>query len=128
MNKSHLLLDYSRFVSKIREKLKNGIPLQHAVDETVNECLQEGILFDLLTKSKAEVTNMLLTEFDQKKYEKAIRKESYDFGYDSGYQTGKAEQAMIVAEQVRSLREKDAALAEKDALIEDLKRKLTNSK
>jgi hypothetical protein len=116
MNKSHLLLDYSRFVSKIREKLKNGIPLQHAVDETVNECLQEGILFDLLTKSKAEVTNMLLTEFDQKKYEKAIRKESYDFGYDSGYdsgyQTGKAEQATIIAEQA--------------ALIEDLRRQLEN--
>jgi hypothetical protein len=112
MDKSHLLLDYSRFVSKIREKLQKEIPLQHAVDEAVNECLQEGILVDLLTKSKAEVTNMLLTEFDQKKYEKAIRKESYDSGYDTGYQAAKTEQAAIIAEQA--------------ALIEELKRQLEN--
>ena len=43
-------------------------------------CIDQGILEDLLKKQKAEVVRMALENYDLEKYEKAIKKESYEEG------------------------------------------------
>ena len=43
-------------------------------------CIDQGILKDLLKKQKAEVVRMALENYDLEKYEKAIKKESYEEG------------------------------------------------
>ena len=42
-----------------------------------------------MRKNRSQVLGSLLEDFDEKKYERTIRQESYDEGYDSGYGTGK---------------------------------------
>ena len=38
--------------------------LREAVDAAVESCIQEGILADILIRSKVEVTDMLLEEYN----------------------------------------------------------------
>ena len=39
-----------------------------AVDLAVKDCIERGILAEFLTKHRAEVIDVCLTEFDEKKY------------------------------------------------------------
>ena len=44
----------------------------------MSNCIERGVLEDILLKNQAEVMGMLLTEYDKKKHMKAIRKEGYE--------------------------------------------------
>ena len=59
-------------------------------------CIDQGILEDLLKKQKAEVVRMALENYDLEKYEKAIKKESYEEGVEHKYDLSeeKAEEYM----------------------------------
>ena len=69
------LHDYSYFVASVRQYLKQGYGKKESVVRTVDECIEKGILKDVLTKHRAEVENMFLTKFDKKMYEEALREE-----------------------------------------------------
>lgn len=43
-----------------------------------DECIEKGILRDILVKHRAEVVDMFLTTFDKKMYEEALREEGRD--------------------------------------------------
>ena len=47
-----------------------------------------GILKDILTAQKAEVIQVVLETFDQEKYEKAMKQEGYEDGYNDGRTDG----------------------------------------
>ena len=47
--------------------------LEDAVDQAIDTCIEQGILTDILSKSKIEVRNMLLTEYDEKAETAGIR-------------------------------------------------------
>ncbi len=55
-----------------------GFQQKEAVTYVVNECIEKGILKDVLEKHRAEVVDMFLTTFDKKMYEEAIREEGRD--------------------------------------------------
>lgn len=76
------LHDYSYFVARVREYIKFGCSHKEAVVRTVDECIDKGILDDVLRKHRAEVEDMFLTTFDKKLYEEAIREEGRDEGRD----------------------------------------------
>lgn len=69
------LHDYSYFVACTRKYLKTGFGQKEAVIRAVDECIEKGILEDVLVKHRAEVEDMFLTTFDKKMYEEAIREE-----------------------------------------------------
>lgn len=52
-----------------------NMPLIHAVDRAVDECVEEGVLERFLDKHRREVKNMVLTEFDEEKFLKMVREE-----------------------------------------------------
>lgn len=54
--------------------------LVKAIYKAVNQCIDEGILADILIKCKSDVVSMLLTEFDEKLYKKTIYNEGYEDG------------------------------------------------
>ena len=66
MERCPRLRDYSAFIEEIRRNLRKGMMLEDAVDQAMNTCIEQGILADILSKSKMEVRNMLLTEYDEK--------------------------------------------------------------
>ncbi|MCR5324403.1 MAG: hypothetical protein K6E85_14185 [Lachnospiraceae bacterium] len=69
------LADYMEVVGRIRKKWKKTLSHEDAVrvvDEAIKSCIADGILAEFLTKHRAEVIDVTLTEFDQAKYEKTI--------------------------------------------------------
>lgn len=62
-------------MSCARKYLKKGLGQKEAVVRAVDECIEKGILEDVLVKHRAEVEDMFLTTFDKKMYEEAIRQE-----------------------------------------------------
>ena len=75
MQKCERLGEYSYFVASVRNYLKEGCNQKEAVTCAVNECIEKGILKDVLEKHRAEVVDMFLTTFDRKMYEEALREE-----------------------------------------------------
>lgn len=88
MEKCRNLRDYAVLISEIRQKLSQGMPLEPAGADAVDECIRKGILHDILVKNKVEVISMILTSFDQEEYEKTIRDESYEEGLEQGIERG----------------------------------------
>ena len=80
MEKCRRLKEYAIFVDMVRKNLGKGAPLEAAVTQAADTCIDQGILEDLLKKQKAEVVRMALENYDLEKYEKAIKKESYEEG------------------------------------------------
>ena len=51
-----------------------------AVALAIDEAIRDNVLKDILSKNMAEVTDMLLTEFDEKAYIDGVKKQSYEEG------------------------------------------------
>ena len=65
MERCPLLYEYSIFVGDIRKHAEAGMMLVDAIDTAVDECIKRGILADILRSNRAEVTDMLLKEYDE---------------------------------------------------------------
>lgn len=97
MEKCSLLKQYAQFIACIRDFINKGCRREDAVIKAVDTCIKNGILSDLLRKNKAEVMNMILTEFDEEDYREFLREEARDSGLTEGRAQGIAEgvQAII---------------------------------
>lgn len=80
MNKCKRLMHYSQFITKINQNIEAGMPLNHAIDEAIDYCLERDMLTDVLLKNRSEVSHMLLTEFDEKKFAKSMWADGYESG------------------------------------------------
>lgn len=74
MEKCKVLSEYAVFIGKVREYQKN-MAIEKAVDRAVNECIEEGILQEILISHRAEVKDMILTEYDEEKTMRLFQKE-----------------------------------------------------
>ena len=96
------LNDYSIFVAKIRSymdgnggllkcvknnKTENNtykMTIEDAVEKTINDCIKESILVDVLTKFRAEVKKLSIFEYNARLHEENLKKEGYFEGYEEG--------------------------------------------
>ena len=62
-----------------------------AVSLAIEEAIRNNILKEILKNNKAEVTNMLLTEFDEKDYIEGVKEESERRGEQRGRAEGRME-------------------------------------
>ena len=60
------LMEYSYFVQKVKD-YSNVHERDKAIELAVNDCIKEDILKEILIKNRAEVVDMLLTEYDEEK-------------------------------------------------------------
>mgnify|MGYP004649988635 CR=1 FL=1 len=72
----------------MRQGVRTGKTLEEAVDEAISKSLKEGVLKDLLKKNRAEVRNVVLTEYNEELHLKNVRECGYEEGYDNGYGSG----------------------------------------
>ena len=86
--KCKILGEYSYFVECARKYSKKYEDFSIAIDNAVEECIEKGILKDLLLKYSVEVKNMLLTEFDEEKDWAIIAKGHEEIGYEKGIEEG----------------------------------------
>ncbi|MBO4706190.1 MAG: hypothetical protein J5647_10680 [Spirochaetaceae bacterium] len=84
------LYDYVRYVGRITDNQKSGMPVKEAVDDAVCWAIDENLLDGFFSINKAEVIAMCLTEFD---VESAIKTWRED-GYEDGRIDGKQEKAV----------------------------------
>ena len=99
MEKCRTLSEYAQFVAVSREYAAEGRPMQEALEEAVEYCIDHGILSEFLRRHRSEVLGMLLEEFDVEKYERTIKKEGYEEGHASGLQEGRASDVLTILEQ-----------------------------
>ena len=93
LEKCRRLWEYSEFIAEVNDNLDKGYHLQRAITVAMNSCIEKGVLKDILLMSKAEVMDMLLTEYNEKKHMKAIRKEGYEDGLEAGIIQGREQGA-----------------------------------
>ncbi|RHP35372.1 hypothetical protein [Lachnotalea sp. AF33-28] len=65
MEHCHKLKEYAQFVGEVRKRLDRGARLEEAADEAVTHCIKEGILAEFLIAHRAEVNEVILTEYDE---------------------------------------------------------------
>ena len=97
------LHDYSYFVDCVRKYLKRGRSQKEAVVRAVDECIELGILKDILLKHRAEVEGMFLSRFDKKMYEQAMREDAKEWARrDALVEARKEVRAEVQAEKKRA--------------------------
>ena len=84
------LREYTWTVERIRENMTSGQAVE-AVDETLEAMPDDFVIKPFLMAHKAEVRDMLLTEYNEAEAMELFRKEGYDEGYNEGYNEGYAE-------------------------------------
>ena len=86
-----VLWEYSYFINEVRENQKQGLAIETAVQEAQKSCIEKDILKEFLEQNSAEVSDVILEEFDQEKYEEDLRRESWEDGRIAGMEEGKRE-------------------------------------
>ena len=83
------LREYAVFTDKMRKYTKT-MDIQAAAERTIEECIQEDILREFLTKHRAEVRTMSIFEYDQEKHMRQEREQAWEEGREAGIAEGKA--------------------------------------
>ena len=117
MQKCKRLEEYATFVFKVREHTtRDPKNLSKAIERAVDECIEEGILADILTSQKAEVLELALTTFDRELYEQGLREEGEKIGEARGEARGmELGEGKSFLESVNNL-QKNLKLSLEDAL------------
>lgn len=79
------LREYMQYVNCVRHYTDvRGISLSEAVEHSVNECIEKGILADFLRENKAEAVSMSIFEYNEAEEKEKMRKAEYTGGYEDG--------------------------------------------
>lgn len=87
MEQCQILREYAQYVAKVREYARET-ELDVAVEQAVNDCIQNNILTEFLRKNKSEVIAMSIFEYDKEEEEKKLRKAEFESGVEAGFKTG----------------------------------------
>ena len=83
------LFEYVCYVSKVRKyHLEQKMNLEDAVDLAISECINEGILVDILTNFRSEVKAMSIYEYDVQLHEKTLVEYGMERGIERGMERG----------------------------------------
>ena len=64
MEKCRALHDYAIFVDTVRRNSDNGMEIKQAIEQAIDECINNNVLKSFLEKNKAGVVSMMLTEYN----------------------------------------------------------------
>ena len=73
------LRDYSEYTARVRQ-YANEMSTESAVERAINECIQEGILVEFLSKFKAEAIKMSIYEYDEERQRRFDKAEGMETG------------------------------------------------
>jgi hypothetical protein len=81
------LSDYAEYTYRVRKYAKE-MPIEDAVERTINECIQEGILKDFLLQNRAEAKKVSIYEYNEEEHMRMERKDAYEDGVAAGREEG----------------------------------------
>ena len=77
MKKCRRLEEYSIFVATVRKYAADkNLTLTETISLAIDECIEAGVLADILTEQRAEVTMYILESFDKEIYERDLKAEA----------------------------------------------------
>lgn len=81
MEKCKRLEEYAMFVATVRKyALDEKMSRSEAITCAIDECIQKGILVDVLREQRAEVVMYILESFDKEIYERDLKQDAYEDG------------------------------------------------
>ena len=122
MERCPMLYEYSIFIGEIRKNTEAGMMLVEAIDTAVDECIKRGILADILRSNRAEVTDMLLKEYDEAFHIASEKEISFEEGRQLERANTEKERQRAEEERNRAEAEKNRAEKEKNKAQEEKKR------
>jgi hypothetical protein len=81
MEHCQTLKEYAIFIDKCKSYIGDCASVAEGINKAVDECILVNVLKEFLVAHRGEVLEVLLTEFDEEKYVKAMKTEGYDEGY-----------------------------------------------
>ncbi len=85
MEKCRRLEEYAIFVARVRScTTMTDLTLKQAIVMAMEECIEEGVLVDILTKERDEVFGVLLSTFNKELYEKNLKEDAFKDGRKEG--------------------------------------------
>lgn len=89
MEKCRRLEEYALFIATVRMFVEdNTLSLGDAITKAIDECIERGILSDILTEERAEVHMYILETFDKELYEKGLKDDAFEYGKAEGKKEG----------------------------------------
>jgi len=89
LNNCKPLQEYMLLIEAIRKNRSQGMEVEEAVDKAVTYCIDHDILSAFLTKHRAEVIDVCITEYDEQVFVTGIREEGIKEGREEGIKTGR---------------------------------------
>jgi len=86
MEKCGKLQEYAVFIAAIRKFQETKADLTTALNLAIEDCIQNGILPEILKKERRIIMGFILSEFDEEAYAKVIREDGFEEGFISGQQ------------------------------------------
>ena len=79
-----ILWEYAYFINEVRENQKKGSSIEVAVRQAQKSCIEQDILKEFLEKNSAEVSDVILEEFNEEQYAEGLREEGRQKGQEEG--------------------------------------------
>ena len=105
MDNCRKLWEYAVFVERIRERLAAGEQLEDAVKQAVDICMKEGVLADILRTQRAEVEELMWSEFNEERFIAKEKEYSWEDGNKAGKVKGRAESILEILEELGTVPE-----------------------
>jgi hypothetical protein len=118
LKKCRKLEQYSIFIDRIRKKQKSGFDLPDAVDQAIDDCINDNVLKEFLIKCRTEVQEVVLSTFDQENHDRILKEDSLEKGKKIGKELGKEEMNQQLNQLILHLK--------KDNRMDDLIRSATD--
>ena len=123
------LEEYAIFVPRVRLYRAKGESQRQAIDHAIEECINGGVLVDILTKQRSEVMEVVLSTFNKELYEKNLKADAYEEGKEDGiHEGGRLKLKELVKRKLakgKSAEEIAEALEEDLTLIKELIEEIT---
>lgn len=119
MEKCRRLEEYAVFVASVRKYIKmKKVSLTEAITKAMDECIENGILEDILMEQRSEVYMYILEAFDKEIYERDLKEEAIAKGLKEGRKEGAY---LKLTKQVKKKLDKGKRIEEiADALEEEI--------
>ncbi len=89
MRRCPILYEYTVFIATIRKYQNQEMTLAEATNLAVDDCIKNGILANILRGHKAEVTDIMLSEYNEALHIATEKEISYQDGYEAGIEDEK---------------------------------------
>ncbi|MBE5971559.1 MAG: hypothetical protein E7246_03425 [Lachnoclostridium sp.] len=109
------LYEYSYLIEEIRIGTRSGLALPDAIDQAVVHCIEHDILKGFLLRHQAEVTNMILKEFNLEEHIKSEKAYSFAEGHAEGQEMERKRFAQLTQCLIDDSRNEDIAKAAIDS-------------